>query len=68
MTVTTKIENSSKSQHIYFLNKRQRIPKGQAKMDNPEKPAIWCTRPRKTNKNTTQYVLETNMCKQTQIT
>ena len=68
MTVTTKNRKFFKKPTYIFLNKRQRIPKGQAKMDNPEKPAIWCTRPRKTNKNTTQYVLETNMCKQTQIT
>jgi hypothetical protein len=34
-------------------------------MDNPEKLA---TRRRKTNKNTTQYVMDTTIRKQTQIT
>jgi hypothetical protein len=41
-------------------------------MDNPEKLAIQCTQdekidPKKT-KNTTQYVLDTTKCKQTQLT
>jgi hypothetical protein len=42
--------------------------KGQSKMDNPEILATWGTQDEeKQNKNTTQYVLETTMRKQTQI-
>ena len=37
-------------------------------MDNPEKLAAQGTQDEKQNKNTTQYVLETTTCKQTQIT
>jgi hypothetical protein len=38
-------------------------------MDNPEKPATWSTQDEeKQNKNTTQYVLDTTMFKQKQIT
>ena len=38
-------------------------------MDNPEKLATWDTQDEeKENKNTTQYVLDTIMRKQTQIT
>jgi len=50
-----------------IINKRQRIPKGVIKMDNPEKLAnIGYTRRKK--KNTTQYVLDSTIRKQTQIT
>ena len=50
-------------------NKRQRIPKGQYKMNNPEKLAIQGTQDKdKQNKNTTQYVLNTTIRKQIQIT
>ena len=50
-------------------NKRQRIPKGQSKIDNPEKLATLGTQDEvKQNKNTTQYVLDTTMRKQTQTT
>jgi hypothetical protein len=43
--------------------------KGQSKMDNPEKPATQSTQDEeKQNKNTTQYVLDTIIRKQTQIT
>jgi hypothetical protein len=53
---------------VLTVNKRQRIPKGQAKMDNPEKLATECTQDEeKQNKNTTQYVLDTTICKQSQI-
>ena len=49
-------------------NKRQRIPKGKLKMDNPEKLATQGTQDEeKQNKNTTQYVLDTTMREQTQI-
>jgi hypothetical protein len=38
-------------------------------MDNPEKLATYGTQDEyKQNKNTTQYVLDTTICKQTQIT
>ena len=41
-------------------NKRQRIPKGQSKMDIPEKLATPVRQDEeKQNKNTTQYVLDT---------
>ena len=50
-------------------NKRQRIPKGQSKKENPEKLVTQGTQDEdKQNKNTTQYVLDTAMLKQTQIT
>ena len=51
------------------VNKRQRIPKGQSKMDNPENLATQGTQDEdKQNKNTTQYVLDITIRKQTQIT
>ena len=41
----------------YRTNKRQRIPKGQSKMDNPEKLVTQGTQDEeKQNKNTAQYV------------
>ena len=50
-------------------NKCQRISKGQSTMDNPEKLATWGTQDEdKQNKNTTQYVMDTTICKQTQTT
>ena len=43
----------------HFVNKRQRIPKGQSKMDNPNKLATLATQDEeKQNKNRTHYVLE----------
>jgi hypothetical protein len=51
------------------VNKHQRIPKRQSNMDNPEKLATYGTQDEeKENKNTTQYMLDTTMRKQTQIT
>ena len=48
-------------------NKRQRIPTGQSKMDNPEKVGKYGTQDEeKQNKNTTQYVLDITISKQTQ--
>ena len=42
---------------------------GGIKMDNPEKLATWCTQDEdRQNKNTIQYVLDTTIRKQTQIT
>jgi hypothetical protein len=50
-------------------NKRQRKPNGQSNMNNPEKPATQGTQDEeKQNKNTTQYVLDTTIRKQTQTT
>ena len=50
------------------LNKRQRIPKGQLKKDNPEKLATQVTQDgEKKPTTTTQYVLDTTIRKQTQI-
>ena len=51
---------------IFTVNKRQRTPKGQSKLDNPEKLATQGTQ--KQNKNTAKYVSYTYICKQTQIT
>ena len=43
--------------------------KGQSKMETPEKLATWDTQDEeKRDKNTTQYVLDTTIRKQTQIT
>ena len=51
------------------INKRLRIPKGQSKMDNPEKLTIQGTQDEeKRNKNTRQYVLDTTIYKETQLT
>ena len=50
-----------------IVNKRQRIPKRQLKMDNPEKMATQDTKDEE-KQNTTQSVLDTNIRKQTQIT
>ena len=51
------------------VNKRQRISKGQSKKDNSEKLATQGTQDRdKQSKNTTQYMLDTTMRKQIQIT
>ena len=54
---------------------RQRRPKWQPRMDNPEKQATLCTLDTRRGqikenkrKNTTQYVLDTTMRKETQIT
>ena len=47
-------------------NKRQRIYKVQSKKDNPEKLATQGTKDEE--KNTTQYVLDTTIRKQKQIT
>jgi hypothetical protein len=42
---------------------------GHSKKENPEKLATLCTQDEeKQNKNTTQYVLDTTKCKQTQKT
>ena len=50
-------------------NKRQRKPKLQYKMDNPEKLTRQSTQSEdKQSKNTTQYVLDTPRGKQTQMT
>ena len=48
------------------LNKRQRIPNGQSKMENPQKLATQDED--KENKTTTQYVLDTTRHKQSKIT
>ena len=45
-----------------IINKHQRIPKGQSKMDNPEKLATHGTQDEeKQHKNTTQCALETTI-------
>ena len=50
------------------VNKRQRIPKGLIKMNNPEKLATQGTQDEESqNKNTQQYMLDTAICKQIQI-
>ena len=51
-----------------IIYKRQRIPKVQSKMDNTEKLATLGTQDEdKQNKNTTQYVLDTTLRKETHI-
>ena len=51
------------------VNKRQRIPKGPSKMENPKKMATQGTQDKdKQSNNTTQYVLDTTIHKQTQLT
>ena len=53
---------------VLYINVK-RIPKGQLIMENPEKLAEQFTQDEeKQNKNTTQYVLDTAIRKQTQIT
>ena len=57
---------NSKKKSLY---KPQRIPKGQYKMDNPKKLATQGSQNEgKQSTNSTQYVLNTTMRKQTQIT
>ena len=48
---------------LYTVNKRYKIPKGQSKKDNREKLAT-----QNTQDEEKQYVLDTNIRKQTQIT
>ena len=51
------------------INTRQRIPQEQSKMDNPDKLATQGTKDEdKQHKNTTEYVLDTTLRIQTQIT
>ena len=59
-----------KTSYFFLLNyKCLRILKGQSKMDNPEKLATKGSQDEdKQNKNTTHYVLETTIRKQTEIT
>ena len=53
---------------VLYINVK-RIPKGQLIMENPEKLAAQFTQDEeKQNKNTTHYVLDTAIRKQTQIT
>ena len=49
-----------------IVGKSMRIPKGQSKMDNPEK--LTAQDEEKKRKNTTQYVLDITVHKQAQIT
>ena len=52
-----------------MVNKHQRFLNGQTKWDNPEKLVTLGTQDEeKQNKNTTQYMLDTTIRKQTQIT
>ena len=51
------------------LTKRQRISKGKSTKENQEKLATQSTQDEdKQNKNTTQYMLDTTLLKQTKIT
>ena len=64
----TKRESTKGTDNV-LQNKRQKIPKEQLKMNNPEKLATYGTQDEdKQNENTTQYVLDNTICKQTQIT
>ena len=51
---------------MFYQNKRNRIPKGQSKMDNQEKLATQGTQTKK-NKAKTQHNVDTTIRKQTQI-
>ena len=54
---------------VHQTNIRQRIPKGQSNMDNPDKLATLGSQvEEKQNTSTTQYQLDTTIRKQTQIT
>ena len=56
-------------QFLLLLSKRYRIPKWQSKMDNTDTLTTWGTQDEeKRNQNTTQYVLDTTMRKQAQLT
>ena len=71
-SVTKKTSSKSSAEAIgnagCVINKRQRIPKGQSNIDNPEKLAtLGIQGEEKHNKNTTYYVLDTTIHKQTQI-
>ena len=60
---------SKKDNPEKLTNKRQRIPKRLSKKDNPEKLATYGTHDEeKQAKTTAQYVLDTTVHKQTQIT
>ena len=51
-----------------IINERYRILKGQSKKDNQKKLATYGTQDKeKQSKNTTQYVLDTTMRRQSQI-
>ena len=53
---------------LEYINKRQRIPKGQSTVNNLEKLATQGTQEEeKQSKKTTQYVWDTTLPKQTQI-
>jgi hypothetical protein len=54
-----------KENHLKTNVREYRRPKGQSKIDNPEKPATHGTQDKsKQNKHTPQHVLYTNTCKQ----
>ena len=54
---------------VLYINVREHRSKWQSKLDNPEKLATYCTQDEeKQSKNTTQYVLDATIRKQTQIT
>ena len=53
---------------VVVYKKGQSIPKGQSKIDNPKKLVTWSTQDEeKPNENTTQYVLDNTIGKQTQF-
>ena len=58
-----------KTMSCCMIYKRQRISQGQSQMNNPEKLARQGTQDEeKQNRNTTQYVSDTTISKQAQIT
>ena len=54
--------------YITYINLRGNRKKNQKKEKSMETGNIWCKRPRKKPKYTTQFVLDTTMRIQTQIT
>ena len=59
------MQKKKKENHLKTNVREYRRPKGQSKIDHPEKPATHGTQDKsKQNKHTPQHVLYTNTCKQ----
>ena len=65
--ITVDVVNINMQRDSRTVNKSQRIPKGQSKIDNQEKLATQGTQDEE-KQNITQYVEDTTIRKQTQIT
>jgi hypothetical protein len=60
-------QDKSPRAYSYLINVRVN-PKGQSRMDNPEKLGILGTQDEDKKKHTTQFVMDTTICNKTQIT